>query len=150
MIGYHLCVDIIKPFLNDAAMAKKLALARSYGHYSRSDWALVIFTDESAMQCRGPSRMWVTRQSKEAMHTDYLMAQFRKLLSCLVGGGITGYRKGPLVFWDREEGEYITGKSYIAHILPELQELWAEMCVALGGDPASVIVMQDNAPLTRL
>ena len=64
----------------------------------------------------------------------------------MVWGRITGYGKGPLVFWDREKWGNITGKTDVAHILPELREFWGEMCVTHGGDPASIIVTQDNAP----
>jgi hypothetical protein len=106
---YHRCVAVLRPFLSETAIAKRLAWAYTYAHITKSDWARVIWTDESAMQCGGSIRQYVSHTTKEAMHNDCLTARFKKLSYCLLWGAITSYGKGPLVFGKRRNREISPG-----------------------------------------
>jgi hypothetical protein len=44
------------------------------------------------------------------------------------------------MFWEAEEWANITGAGYCAHILPELQEFMAKMCISHCSDLAAMIV----------
>lgn len=76
----------------------------------------------------------------------------------MVWGAISGYQKGPLFQWKKEEWGNITARGYTDHILPVLYGFWSKCTTdreeyALRAEdlwPGALnplIVMQDNAPV---
>lgn len=47
--GYHRCIAVRKPFLNERAKTLRLAWARRYQHYTKDDWARVF--SQTSLPC---------------------------------------------------------------------------------------------------
>ena len=82
------------------------------------DWARVIWTDESALQCGGLYRTRVTRRRDQADFEDCQRPKFAKPAFCMVWGAITSYSKFPLVIWDKKNHGNINSKGFIDHVVP--------------------------------
>jgi transposase len=66
-LGFKRCVARIKPFLSDAAIAKRLAYAKNHKQDTLSDWRRTIFVDESTFKLNDIYKTKVTRKKNEGI-----------------------------------------------------------------------------------
>ncbi|KAI5803720.1 hypothetical protein EDC01DRAFT_611535, partial [Geopyxis carbonaria] len=89
-------------------------------------------------------RTYVTRKPgiDEKYKNACLVPAYKKIQSVHCHGSISGWNKGPLIFWDPKWGK-ISSKAYINHIIkPHVHPFWKEYQRT---HPGYVYYMHDNA-----
>jgi len=116
--GYRRCIAKVKPYLSDRARRLRLQWAMDHVAWDSNDWARVIWTDESAIQCGGNQRVRVTRRRDQADLEDCQRVKFAKPAFCMVWGAITSFSRSELVVWDKKRHGNINAQGFVDHIMP--------------------------------
>jgi hypothetical protein len=54
-------IAAMKPLLTEKMMAKRLKFARTYQHFTKEDWAKVMYSDESTFKCIRSTRTTIRK-----------------------------------------------------------------------------------------
>ena len=106
--GFRRCVAYPKPWLTQRQRQERLAFAHRVSSWTIEDWLKVIWTDESAMHRGGHQRVFVTRRPHERYHPHCLRPRLRNIPHIMIWACFAGVKKGPLVFWNKQEWGNIT------------------------------------------
>ena len=135
--GYRRCKARIKPQISERTRQRRLEFARSYLHYTREQWARILWSDETWVNSTNHRANWVTRCASEEFEELCTIQKPRRYRGWIFWGSIHGCHKGPCVVWHPSWGSIISN-SYRARIIPLIAEYFQ-----LHPD---LILMQDNAP----
>lgn len=126
------------PCLTQARKQNRLKWCREHLHWSKDDWAKVIFSDEAMIELCSPKSRYVRRSRDEMVsdsHCKHVKAFTKKILiwGCFNSAGLGCLRIVP---------SSMTTSSYIYtlqnHLIPSI-DLWFT-------DPTECIFQHDNAP----
>ena len=146
--GIYSHVAAKKPFISERHAAARVSWCEKHKKKTVSDWAQIIFSDESSVEIGKQSRqIRVWRSVGERFNTDCLTSTFKSgRKSVMVWGCFAGGIKGPLVFCDenKEGNERINSNTYITILKSYLYPFHHTVCKLT---EKSVIFQQDNAPI---
>jgi len=102
-----------------------------------TQWAQVLFTDETWVNGTNHRKIYVTRRPGEELDPTCLRERVQRPKGWMFWGSISGFQKGPCCFWEKAWGK-ISSESYRTHIIPRIAEYIY--------DHPGTILMQDGAP----
>jgi transposase len=137
-------IAVKKPFISKRHAADRLEFARKYEHWTSSDWAKVIWTDESSFELGKNSRtVRVWRRAYEKYHWDCLAPSFKSgRTSVMVWAAITGTTKSSIVLLPSGER---TAADFVRIVYEGvLGDYWQHH-----PNPDQYVLMEDGAPIHR-
>jgi ketohexokinase/beta-glucosidase len=135
--GYTRHVARAKPPLNAQNRANRLQWAQEHVNWTREQWCLILWSDETWVTGGRHRKQWVTRKAGEELYDTCVLEKIRKRRGWMFWGCFSGEEKGPCLFWEKEWGS-INKTSYCEKIVP-LVHGWMRMHPLLH-------FMQDSAP----
>jgi hypothetical protein len=135
--GFHRYVARQKPPLSETNKRKRLQWAQEHVNWTREQWSLILWSDESWITGGHHRKVYVTRRQGEELDPTCIIEKHRKRSGWMFWGCFHGETKGPGIFWEKEWGTIRT-ESYCEHIVPIIQG-WITLNPGL-------LFMQDGAP----
>jgi hypothetical protein len=135
--GFKRYVARAKPPLSDKNKADRLQWALQHVSWSREQWELILWTDETWVTGGRHRKQWVTRRPGEELDPTCVIDKVRRRRGWMFWACFSGSRKGPCMFWEKEWGT-INSQSYCERIVPIIQG-WIRLSPELQ-------LMQDGAP----
>lgn len=103
-LGYSRCLARQKPPLSASHKQRRVEWAKAHENWTDSDWARVLFTDETWVTGGPHRRQWVTRRPGEEFNDTCLVDRHQRKGGWMLWAGITATGKGPYVFWEKTWG----------------------------------------------
>ena len=134
--GYFRRIARKKPPISEKNARLRLAWALEHVNWTREQWDLILWTDETWVTDGRHRRVWVTRKSGEEYDPTCVdeKEKYRSgwmFWACFSGG----LGKGPCLFWEKEWGS-INKETYSQKILPLIDgttlHFSADLCTDLG------------------
>jgi len=135
--GYSRHVARAKPPLSPENRQIRLAFAHEHVNWTKEQWCLILWSDETWVTGGRHRKQWVTRKAGEELSNTCVVEKIRKRKGWMFWGCFAGGVKGPCLFWEKEWGS-INKISYCERIVPLIHE-WIRMNPHLH-------FMQDGAP----
>ena len=136
--GFHQRVARQKPPLSEKNQADRLAFAEAHKDWTREQWCLILWSDESWVQGGRHRKQWVNRRKGEVFNPTCLLTKIPKKQGWMFWGCFHEGTKGPGLFWEKDWGT-ITRESYREHTVPVVLEY-------IIMEHPELSFMQDNAP----
>jgi transposase len=140
--GFRRYAARLKPPLTETNRRKRLAWAYEHKDWTREQWSLILWSDESWITGGHHRRIYVTRRPGEELDPTCVIEKHRKRNGWMFWGCFNGETKGPGIFWEKEWGT-IRAESYCERIVP-IVEGWINTIERQTG--RRLIFMQDGAP----
>ena len=135
--GYKRYVARAKPPLSEQNKAIRLQWALEHVNWTREQWMLILWTDETWVTGGRHRKQWVTRRPGEELDPTCIVDKIRKRRGWMFWGCFNGGEKGPCLFWEKEWG-MINQETYCQRIVPLIHG-WIRTNPGLQ-------LMQDGAP----
>jgi transposase len=135
--GYKRYVAHQKPPLSEKNKRQRLEWAEEHKEWTREQWYLILWTDETWITGGRHRKCYVTRKACEEWDPTCVLEKHHKKRGWMFWGSFHGKRKGPGVFWEKQWGS-INKESYSEHILPIIHQYVIEH--------PELQLMQDHAP----
>lgn len=135
--GYKRYVARQKPPLSEKNRQLRKQFAEDHKDWSREQWCLILWSDESWVTGGKHRKQWVTRRAHEELNDTCVVVKQRRCRGWMFWGCFNGTTKGPGLFWEKEWGP-INSDTYCERIVPIIDG-WLRLNPYLS-------FMQDNAP----
>jgi transposase len=109
--GYHRYIALRKPPISEATKLKRLRFAHEHIYWTPSQWAQILFTDETWVNGTNHRKIYVTRRSGEELDPTYIRERIQRPKGWMFWGSIAGFQKGAYCFWEKGWGK-INSASY--------------------------------------
>lgn len=135
--GFKRYVARQKPPLSEKNRRDRLAWALEHVNWTREQWCLILWTDETWVTGGKHRKQYVTRRAGEEWEDTCVLTKHRKRKGWMFWGCFHGNTKGPGIFWEKDWGT-IGQATYCERTVPIIHG-WLRM------NPG-IQLMQDGAP----
>jgi len=135
--GYRRRVARRKPPLSEDNQKARLEWAIEHVNWSKEQWNLILWSDETWITGHKHRRTLVTRKVSEELNADCIVERVPRPKGWMFWGCFSANIKGPSLFWEKEWGT-IKSENYCERVVPLIQG-WIRLNPGLQ-------FMQDNAP----
>ncbi len=114
--GYKRYVARAKPPLSEANKRARIRWAEEHLNWTREQWFLILWIDETWVNGGRYTKIYVTRLSDEELDPTCVIDKVSKAKGWMFWGCFNGITKGPSLFWEKDWGS-IRQKTYCEYIV---------------------------------
>jgi len=121
--GYRRYIALRKPPITETTRLKRIQFALEHIYWTPTQWAMVLFTDETWVNGTNHRKVYVTRRPGEELDPTCIRERIQRPKGWMFWGSIAGFQKGPSCFWEKAWGS-INATSYQEHVIPRITRLF--------------------------